>query len=134
MAGLERVPSDQRLGPQRARPRPAEHRLEGMHHTVARATQTLQRREVAGGDQLQGGPGGERRGFGDRHQARCMPPGTEVVQAGVLPVTGQEVIDDDERAARSQHAADLAEERGRRVGVDERLDREGQIEAAQVLR
>jgi len=62
-----------------------------------------------------------------------VPPGAEVVERGVVAVAGADVVDDHEGAAGAQRAGDPVEERRRRIGVHERLDGEGQVEAGQVV-
>ena len=61
-----------------------------------------------------------------------MPPLPEVVEPWVGRVTGEDVVDGDQRAARPQGAGGLAKEPGGRVGVHERLDREGQVDVGEV--
>ena len=134
VAVLQGVPADQRLRPHRAALDAAQQRQDGVDQPVSRAPQALQGGEVVRGDQGQPGRGGERFGLGDREQARGVPPGSYVVERGVVAVAVADVVDDDERATGAQRAGRLVEERRRRVGVHERLDRERQVEAADVAR
>ena len=134
VALLEGVPADHRVGPHRAAAPEAEQRLGGVDDPVAGAAQPLQGRQVEGADQLEADVGGEPGGLLDRDDGRRVPAGAEVGEPRVGRVTGAHVVDDDQRAARAQHARGLAEERRGGVGVHERLDREGQVELGEVVR